>query len=73
MRWKYYHYCITLREETEWIELVDNGYNFLTGNDANKIIMTFNELKEKPFTKQHDFYGGGKATNNIVDYLVSKI
>jgi len=66
-------YCITLREETEWIELVDNGYNFLTGNDANKIIMTFNELKEKPFTKQHDFYGGGKATNNIVDYLVSKI
>ena len=24
-------YCITARDETEWVELVDCGYNILTG------------------------------------------
>ena len=64
-------YCITLREETEWVELVENGYNFLTGSDAEKTIKTFNNLKNKKFSKQHNFYGGGNAAQKITDYLLS--
>lgn len=65
-------YCITLREETEWIELVENGYNFLAGSDAEKIKETFNFLKNKKFSKQHNFYGGGNAAQKIADYLLNK-
>ena len=31
-------YCITLRDETEWVELVKYGYNFLAGDDKGKSI-----------------------------------
>ena len=65
-------YCITLREETEWVELVENGYNFLTGSDAKKINETFNNIKNKKFSKQHNFYGGGNAAQNITNYLLNK-
>jgi len=64
-------YCITLREETEWVELVENGYNFLTGSDAEKINETFNVLKNKKFSKQHNFYGGGNAAEKITGYLLN--
>jgi hypothetical protein len=29
-------FCITLRDETEWVELVNGGFNFLAGADENK-------------------------------------
>ena len=34
--------CITLRDETEWIELVENNYNFLAGAERLKILNAFN-------------------------------
>ena len=30
--------CITLRDETEWIETLKSGWNILTGADTNKIV-----------------------------------
>ena len=30
--------CVTLREETEWVETVELGWNRLTGADTNRII-----------------------------------
>ena len=30
--------CVTLREETEWVETVQNGWNTLTGSDTEKIV-----------------------------------
>ena len=30
--------CITLRDRTEWIETVDEGVNFLAGNEPTYII-----------------------------------
>lgn len=66
-------FCITLREETEWVELVDNGYNFLAGSDTEKIIQAFQTIKNREFIKKHNFYGGGKASENIANYLVKNI
>lgn len=54
--------CSTLREETEWVELVENGYNTICGSDKEKIISSFNELqnqRHKNFGKK--LYGDGKA------------
>ena len=62
-------YCITMREETEWVELTDNGYNFLSGCDRKKMLDYFNNLKNKAFHKKHNFYGGGTASSKIGDYM----
>lgn len=32
--------CITLRDETEWIETVESGWNVLAGTDIQKIVNT---------------------------------
>lgn len=37
--------CITLRDETEWIETVDLGWNRLVGSDVEKILEAVRNLK----------------------------
>lgn len=61
--------CITLRNETEWVELVDNGFNILVGADKDKILKNFND---KNFNENFDvnLYGKGNASKRIVDELL---
>jgi UDP-GlcNAc3NAcA epimerase len=63
-------FCITLREQTEWKELVDYGYNCLTGTDPTLIENAVEEFMNKTFLKKHDFYGGGTASDIIVKTLL---
>ncbi len=37
--------CITLRDETEWVETVSTGWNILTGADRDRIIETVRSFK----------------------------
>ncbi|MEM5557234.1 UDP-N-acetylglucosamine 2-epimerase (non-hydrolyzing) [Aliarcobacter cryaerophilus] len=63
--------CITLRDETEWVELVDCGANTLVGADKEKIIEAYKNNSE--FNKENselDLYGGGKASENIIKELI---
>lgn len=62
-------YCITLRTETEWIELVEHGYNFIAGYDQNLILDLFAKLISKPWKSGDDLYGGGFASNTICDVI----
>lgn len=62
-------YCITMRDETEWVELVDNGYNILTGANDQFILEGFNKLLKKPFVKGIELYGGGTASQKICNTL----
>jgi UDP-GlcNAc3NAcA epimerase len=66
-------YCITMREQTEWIELIDNGYNFLAGTNYNKIIDLFNELKMKKYPDVKNLYGNGEASKNICEIILNTI
>ena len=61
--------CITLRDETEWVELVDNGFNVLVGAEKSKII---NAHKEFEFNKDFDLnlYGDGHASKIIIEHLI---
>ena len=63
--------CITLRDETEWIELVQNNFNVLVGADKDKIIST---CKEHRFNSDFDvdLYGGGKASEVISATLLDE-
>jgi UDP-GlcNAc3NAcA epimerase len=38
-------YCIIAREETEWVELVTNGFAKIVGNKQQKIIDAFHEFQ----------------------------
>ncbi len=60
--------CITLRDETEWIELVENRFNILVGADKEKILASYKEFKfNTDFSI--NLYGGGKASEKIATTL----
>ena len=63
-------YCITLRDETEWIELVDNEINYLAGASKNKILQCFNKLTNKTLPRTGQLYGDGNSAKKIVDNLL---
>ncbi|AKB53003.1 MULTISPECIES: non-hydrolyzing UDP-N-acetylglucosamine 2-epimerase [Methanosarcina] len=56
--------CVTLRENTEWIETIRDGWNVLVGSNKNKIIEAVNEFM--PLAKEHrNRFGDGSASNRI--------
>lgn len=60
--------CLTLRDETEWVELVDLGFNRLVGANVKKIAAGINE----DFFPAHvsNIYGTGHAADSIAKILV---
>ena len=62
-------YCITLRDETEWVELVENGYNRLAGNDRSKILDAFREMLSNVSDFRGNLYGNGHSCEIIAEYL----
>jgi UDP-GlcNAc3NAcA epimerase len=58
-------YCLTLRNETEWVELVEQGYNALVGVDSELVRSTFRDLRNKPFNDKGAPYGNGDASVKI--------
>lgn len=54
--------CITLRNETEWVETLEGNWNILVGSDSKKIVVASNS---KPSTKWLKLYGNGEASNKI--------
>jgi len=64
--------CITLRDETEWVELVDGGFNVLVGADKGRIIESCKN--HSTFNNQNsslDLYGNGKASEKIIEMLLN--
>lgn len=60
---------ITLRDETEWVETVEQGANCLTG--ANKAaILEAVERFEVDYTRVSSVFGDGRAAERIVDHLM---
>ena len=55
--------CITLRDETEWTETVESGWNQLTGANAQLIVSAWRKAI-CPENKQESFYGDGNASQN---------
>ncbi|MBN2788766.1 MAG: UDP-N-acetylglucosamine 2-epimerase (non-hydrolyzing) [Candidatus Delongbacteria bacterium] len=65
-------YCLTLRTETEWVELVDNGTNYVCGYDPVKIIEAMDIIvkKDRFDPASYDLYGNGNASKIIVDTII---
>lgn len=65
--------CITLRDETEWVELVDHGLNTLVGANRERIIAAAQEIKNRNPDYSLALYGTGNAGSSIVNLLMSGI
>lgn len=61
--------CITLRDETEWVETVENGWNVLTGANPAKISEAIRAFQ--PCTERKPYFGDGNAARQIADIISS--
>jgi UDP-GlcNAc3NAcA epimerase len=61
--------CITLRDSTEWTELVESGWNTLVGADEEKIMATVKKMPK--YGKDIKLYGEGNTSEIILDTLIS--
>lgn len=62
--------CITLRDETEWVELVDAQVNSLAGSDTEAIVRCYRSFKPDNANFTLNLYGSGHAAQAIVDALL---
>lgn len=56
--------CITMRNETEWIETIKDGWNVLAGGDRETIVKM--ALEFKPTSGHGEMFGRGDASKEIV-------
>lgn len=61
--------CVTLRDSTEWIELVAADANVLVGADECRIVDAIRSRLGQTVSTEHEFYGGGRAAERIVKLL----
>ncbi|WP_227937233.1 non-hydrolyzing UDP-N-acetylglucosamine 2-epimerase [Alkalihalobacillus deserti] len=58
--------CVTLRDETEWVETLEGEANILVGADTKKIVEAVNKELSPNYK---DLFGDGRAAEKIVAFL----
>lgn len=61
--------CITLRDETEWQETVEAGWNQLVGANEDAIKFAVQNAIA-PTTKQTTLYGDGHAAEKVISMMI---
>ena len=59
--------CITLRDQTEWVETVDAGWNRVVGADTKAVLNALSA--KKPEGMQISLYGDGDAGSKILNII----
>jgi len=59
--------CITLRDQTEWIETLENNWNFIVAADKEKIL---DKIQINNLGPRSNAFGDGQAAEKIVKGIV---
>jgi UDP-GlcNAc3NAcA epimerase len=62
-------HCITLREQTEWTELVAGGFNTLVGTNKALLMDAFSKMMDKQSDFSINLYGQGNAAEIIAQTI----
>lgn len=62
--------CVTVRDETEWVELVENGFNLLAGADTELILDHVQTMLNRSSDFSSQLYGNGHSGEIIVKVLL---
>lgn len=62
--------CVTLREQTEWVETLNGNHNILAHIDRDDIVHKVLDIE--PSGKKISYYGSGDAADNICRVLFGK-
>jgi UDP-GlcNAc3NAcA epimerase len=62
--------CITLRDETEWVETVSLGWNQIVGSDKKNIVQAYYNNGE--YSKSDNPYGKGDAAAIMINTIKDK-
>lgn len=62
--------CVTFRDETEWVELVETGVNKVVGTETDAIVSAVKAFKRSRTKFPEAFYGDGKAGEKIVEAML---
>jgi UDP-GlcNAc3NAcA epimerase len=62
--------CIVLRNETEWVEIVDHECAVLTDADENRILEAFDHFRRFPPEEYPQIFGDGKAAEFICQQMI---
>jgi len=60
--------CVTLRDETEWVELVEAGANMLAGSEVGEIIAAYSKMIHR-LISNGSLYGDGNSAHIICSAL----
>jgi len=63
--------CITMRNNTEWIETVESGWNVIVGADKKKITESILKSSPIPNSSTSELFGDGKTAEKIVNILLN--
>lgn len=66
-------FCVTMREETEWIELVDNHFNILVGSNPAKIEKGYADFVGREISNEIALYGHGDASIKITETIIRNL
>lgn len=61
--------CVTMRDQTEWVELLEQGANELVGAEGTMILETVKRNIGREIPDEQQLYGGGRAAAKIADIL----
>jgi UDP-GlcNAc3NAcA epimerase len=63
--------CLTLREQTEWVETVEAGWNHLVGTDTDRIIEVVKSVRQP--AERRALYGDGRTSEAILTILEANL
>lgn len=66
----YFHQvpCITLRDETEWVETVKSGWNTIAGAESKTILNAYSKVNH-PRSSQQSIFGRGSSAYEVISQI----